>query len=310
MTILKMFKNVCFPYHVRNTFCFPKISKADYEIIRKQCEAFCDTVVDEILSAKKDCSTLLLTPKKQINNLKVISKYGDWLGPVIQKNNKYYRCVKKESVDKFKTLWESGILEVFSNKGYLPKMSISEYCSDEYPIIIEQEKLDVLNITKLSLEQSKKALLFVSMLQHICKKTGYALIDPHYFNYTFCNNRFIYYDLGSFSTIEEYFKYHDYSMVVLGAYRILFSYFPDSVLSKQDLGEFRSDTKVSYRDDYFEYKFYKKATYKYCRNHCSKPIGGAFKEIFSKYECTPWNVITCFLPERKNDVDKLLGEIM
>lgn len=297
-------------YRIQNTFCFPKITKNQYEMIKKQCEVFCDRITTEIVAASNGESFDFPKPKFYLNDVNIVSKYGDWLGPVIKIDDRYYRCIKKESIDKFRVLWKSGVFKFFSKKGYLPKLKISQYYSDEFPIIIELETLVITDITKLSLEQSKKGLLFVSLLQFICKINGIAIIDPHYFNYTFFENRYIYFDLGSFSTIDNYYKYRDYSMVVLGAYRILFSYFPDSIFSKQELGDFRYGVSPNYKTDFFEFDFYKSVTYKYCKKHCTKSVLNAFNAIFNNYECLPWDVITFFLPERINDVNNLLGEIM
>lgn len=308
--IFASFENIKPLRDVKNTFAFPKITKTQYESIKDACVNFCNKIIEEIKISKKSEDFSFMSPKEHLANLNIVSKFGDWLGPVIEKDGKYYRCIKKESIDRFGIFWKSGVLEVFSKRGYIPKLTISQYYSDDYPVIIEQESLEITNITKLPLVQSKKGLLFVSILQYICKKMGFALIDPHYYNYTFFKNHFVYFDLGSFSTIDDYFKYRDFSMVVLGAYRILFSYFPNSVLSKQELGDFRNGIDVSYKTDYFEFVFYKKAALKYCKMHCTKSILNAFDDIFNKYECLPWNVITCFLPERKDDVNELLEEIM
>lgn len=309
-SIKKRFSDFKSAYYAKNTFCFPKITKKDYELIKQECELFCETVIDEILNESNKIMSDFPEPKSKLKHFEVLSKYGDWLGPVVKKDSHFFRCVKKESLIGFKKLWSSGLLQVFSKRGYLPKLTISDYYTDDYPIILEQECIDIRNITTLSLDVSKKGLLFTSLIQQISKKVGFALIDPHYFNYTYFANRFVYFDLGSFSTLQDYNKRHDFSMVVLGAYRILFSYFPNSVFYRQDLGEFRYGFDVTYGTNYHEFVFYKLKTYSFCKRHCTRTIYRSFKNIFENYDCSPWDVITCFMPDRANDVKKLIMEIM
>ena len=110
---------------------------------------------------------------------------------------------------------------------------------------------DYKEYSEWSVNESIRAALFVSVLQSICKRVDCVLLDPHYYNITFVNNHPIYFDLGSFYMDENTKQYNDFSLVILGLYRILFSGFIDSVLSKQELGAFRYEAEKTFTQTNF-----------------------------------------------------------
>ena len=279
-----------------------KITKSQYDKLKNEINDYCNNVVNEINDYKKNGVIKITEGTEALHGYEIVSQIGDYLGPVILMDGEYYRCIKKDAVPKFIELWESGILQVFSAKGFMPKIDISEFCSDEWPIILKQQKITIKKIEDTTIEESKKALFFVSILQLVCKKVNCVLLDPHFYNYTINESGFMFYDLGSFFMTNDISNYNDFSMVILGAYRILFSYFPGSVLSKQELGVFRTGIKkYKYTARLHEFSFYRRRGRKCIKRFCTKNVVNAYRNIFYSYKCLPWDVLICFLPKFINN---------
>ena len=272
------------------------IDKKQYQLIKSRFDLYRDNIVREVIIEKGELKPFNTVPSILIDDFVVLSQIGDYLGPVIQYNDQYFRCIKTEAKKKFLDLWNSGILQVFERHGFIPSITISNYYTEDYPIILKMETIDILPFYEWTEEQSVRAALFISILQGICRRLDCVILAPHYFNITFVENRPIYFDIGSFYMTRNLEKYNDTSMVLLGLYRILFLYFNESVLSKQELGDFRwGKKKNDYSNKMHEFVLAKRRAMAYHRFHSTKTGNKAFRKIFLKNKCTPEDVAICFI---------------
>ena len=270
-----------------------KMSNKTYENIKAHYENITGKIsktISELSSRSENIRGGVI----QFGEYKKLSEYGDYLGPVVEQNGKIYKLIKEQSFDLFKKLFNTQILQAFSFYGFIPKISITNYCLPDYPLIIECEKLNLTNYNDVSIDRFGELLLFVSFLQKVCRSNNVVLIDPHYLNYCYTlEGDKVFFDIGSFKYGET--NHDDFSMVSLGCYRLLFSLFPESVLFYRELNEFRYDVpKFKFPTDYREFVYYKKRFYRYHRLHSSLIIYRAAKRIFDKFEVRPEDLQVLF----------------
>lgn len=125
----------------------------------------------------------------------------DTLGDLLftDNNSVIYRGIKKESLNKFIELYETGILQTFVEYNFIPKFKISNYRLDNYSIILEIEKLRVIYPYFWSYSMIKAEAILKLNLIEILDYFGYGLVDGHSSNATFKDGKPIFFDFGSFA---------------------------------------------------------------------------------------------------------------
>ena len=121
----------------------------------------------------------------------------DPLGCILKKGNKIYRGVYVKSEKYFKELYETGILQTLAEYKLIPKFRITEYYTDDFPIIFEIEKLRIIPSQYWSFSMTKEEAKIKLFLIDILKEFGYGLIDGHCDNATFKDGIPIFFDFGS-----------------------------------------------------------------------------------------------------------------
>ncbi len=154
-------------------------------------------IVKEIKSFKIDDSTFLQENKTEFKNYtKQISRF-DPLGCILKKDGKIYRGVYPESVEYFKELYKTGILQVLSKYGLMVDTKITNFYTQDFPLILEHEKIDYIPDNFWSYSRFKDVAINQILLLKILDCFNYTLIDGHNENSGFKNNKAIQIDIGS-----------------------------------------------------------------------------------------------------------------
>jgi len=83
-------------------------------------------------------------------------------------------------------------------KGLIPKTTLTDYTTDEFPLILEHEKIPVIVLPCYwSFSMIKDAAILTLQVNKIANKYGYQLIDSHFWNIAFHHGKPIFLDTGS-----------------------------------------------------------------------------------------------------------------
>lgn len=130
---------------------------------------------------------------------------SDLVGRIFFYNGKVLRAIYRDRLDHVSNLLNSGLISELVGQGLFPKTEITNYyLSEEYPMIIEHEKIQTLSLPyEWSFEMLKDAALATIKVNNISNKYGYRIHDCHASNIMFENNRPVFVDLGSFVNCEN-----------------------------------------------------------------------------------------------------------
>ncbi|MBQ8476257.1 class I SAM-dependent methyltransferase [bacterium] len=127
----------------------------------------------------------------------------DPLGMVLKKEGEIYRTVFEKSREHFIELYETGILQAFSDFGIIPKFELTNYFIDNNPIIFKVEKLKIVPPQYWTMGMIKDEAKLTLEINEILNVFGYKLIDGHPFNVAFKNSKPVFFDFGSFVKMDN-----------------------------------------------------------------------------------------------------------
>lgn len=133
----------------------------------------------------------------------VFSTGLDPLGKVFYKDGRVFRGIFPNKVEHCKNLFNSGLLMELMGKRFIPKTVISEYFSDEFPLILEHEYIHGIEPCFWSFSMLKDAGIHILLVEEISNKYGYHLLDSHPWNVSFNKNKPLFMDFGSFIPLNE-----------------------------------------------------------------------------------------------------------
>lgn len=157
----------------------------------------CKEIIEKILANQKNIIKFDSNPSVEFVDYDTCGSALDPLGCVLFKDGKIYRGVYRKSKDNFIELYNTGILQIFAEIGYMPKFKITDYYTKDYPIIFEIEKLDIIPAIFWSFSMIKEEAKLKIQIISILNEFGYTLIDGHTKNSTFKNGKPIFFDFGS-----------------------------------------------------------------------------------------------------------------
>ena len=210
--------------------------------------------------------------------------------------------IRESAVEEFTRIWQTGILQCFSKLGFVPPIRISHYYLEDYPIVLEVDDVSpVVNPRNCSrIGTTRDISVFIGFLCDICNEVGVPILDPHCYNFGISNGHFYYFDIGSFSIDSKHHR--QYSLVVSCLDRLLFSFFPSSLLSSLEIKPLRTPRedieepiRVEYSD---EYQMYLNRYLRFHRRNSSNLIYKIARDVFIRYHCKPENLICLFYDKR------------
>lgn len=141
-----------------------------------------------------------------------IDSVMDDFGRVFFMNNKVYRAITHDSVDKCKQLLNEPFFVELMESGLVPKTDIVDIELSGYGLILEHEKFLNTQQYEWTFSMFKNAALTVIKILDICEKYGYELKDAHTKNILFRGNQAVYVDIGSFQKKpqQEWSAYNEF----------------------------------------------------------------------------------------------------
>ena len=186
----------------------------------------CNDIVEKIKLVKKSLTPFSNTPTEILTDFECSGSAFDPLGCILNKDGKIYRGVYKKSEEYFKELYNTGILQTFSEIGIMPKFNLTNYYTEDFPIIFEIEKLDIIPSILWSFSMLKEDAKLKILIIEVLNQFGYTLIDGHTLNTTFKNGKPVFIDFGSIikdtqsANFAEIYMYNiiPLIMLILGDY--------------------------------------------------------------------------------------------
>lgn len=137
----------------------------------------------------------------------------DDVGKVFYYKNKVFRGIYTNKVSKIMELLNSGLIDELMHKKFIPKTKISSYYTDEFPLILEHERVETVSyVYEWTFDMIKDAAKLVLDISDVSLKYGYVLKDCHSYNILFNRCSPLYVDFGSFIKNESYvYPYKEFS---------------------------------------------------------------------------------------------------
>ena len=132
-------------------------------------------------------------------NYRRISFGADYSGIVFEKDGRIFRGIRPGFEEHIHRQFESGLMTELMERGFIPKTTITDYITDEFPLVLEHQKVPVIIPPSCwSFSMVKDAAILTLHVNQIANKYGYHLIDAHFWNIAFYQGRPIFLDTGSF----------------------------------------------------------------------------------------------------------------
>jgi len=192
--------------------------------LAEEISEYRDSISDAPLSREK--GTVLF------ENFRILSYNGDSMGKVLGRDNCIYRGVYKESVPDFIRLWNSGLLQVLGRNGMIPVTTVTDYYTEEYPIILQHEIVDMSTSKLWNSRMIKDACVTMTVIDRVARTAGFKLYDGHLNNMTFHNGKPVFTDIGSIVENRGQKTAYENGLVFAGLYRLLFSALNNSILKR------------------------------------------------------------------------------
>lgn len=158
---------------------------------------------------------------KKIENFQynLLSNVDD-VGRVFTYENKIMRGIYPEKVDYVKKLFSSGLIAALYSENFIPRTVISEYYTDEFPMVLEHERISTVSyVTEWTFDMVRDAGLLVLSMEKYLNNYGWRLKDCHPYNILFNDKGdCVYVDIGSIvpwdgsrgSFLREFDAYYTY----------------------------------------------------------------------------------------------------
>ena len=202
-----------------------------------------------------------------------------------------YRCVRKSSIDKFNYIYNTGILQSLAFHHFIPQFNISHFKTEQWPIILQIEKLTITDSTTLSHDDRLKEALACVIIKKSCRRVGVELQDPAHNNVTIKDGFPIYFDFGSFIHGKDFIAYDPIVQTLILS--LLLDYYPNSIFNKPIRG-FKNSLNAGSVYLHYEAYIYYKNFLKYHRIHSNKIITNYIKDVFLRNNAEPSMILMLF----------------
>ncbi|MDO4803751.1 MAG: hypothetical protein Q4A32_02905 [Lachnospiraceae bacterium] len=247
----------------------------------------------------KDCIDARLFPRRDLfTGYEILSFNGDRMGKVLMKDGVIYRGIYRESCDDFREMWKTGLLQVLSRHGWIPETEVSGYYTDEYPIILRHQTVQM-NASKLwSYNMVREAAIRISHIREIAGRVGFTLHDGHLNNVTFHRGKPVFTDIGSFVKDRGQQTVCNREIVFSGCYSCVFRQLGNFMLSRNQTYDEANNmiwlTPRYYDDLTEEYRLALRKFRSYHRRHSSGTAKRILHRMFDNWDVRPWYIEALF----------------
>lgn len=172
------------------------------------------------------------TPKKPFTGYRILSYNGDMMGKVLKKDGKIYRGVYAASAEWFEKLWCSGLIQALAEARLVPGTYMTDYGDEEFPIVLEHERVEISTVKMWNTDMVRDACITVAIVNEVCKRFGYKLIDGHLNNITFVSGKPMFIDIGSIVEDRGQYTVYESSLVFAGGYKLIAAALGNSIIDR------------------------------------------------------------------------------
>lgn len=256
--------------------------------------------------------------KKLFTDFRILSYNGDQMGKVLEKDGRIFRGIYKESADAFLKLWKIGLVQTLSDLGVLPQTNITDYQTDEFPIILEHQVVDFSYAKMWTPRMIKEACITICLLDMVCRRFGYKLIDGHLNNITFVCNRPVFTDIGSIVEDKGQYTAYESSLIFAGGYKLIAASLGNSIVDRIQFFDENNNaiwhTPFCYDDLTIECRNLLKRFRRWHRFHSSFTAQSIVFKLFELGEVRPeyFDLIFSYavIPELQISENKFLFEVI
>lgn len=134
---------------------------------------------------------------------RLIYSLVDPVGAVFLSDEKIFRLINNDFIQKTQLLLKSGLIEELINENYFPKTLTSDITFENHSLVLEHELISVSYPHEWSPSMLKDAALLTIKVNKIAQKYGYYLKDFHPYNILFNGNKPIFIDFGSLTKTDK-----------------------------------------------------------------------------------------------------------
>ena len=282
------------------------------ELLQKHIfyDDYVETIYKEIVKYQKTLKHQLNEPSVYLNEFKILSYNGDRMGKVLGKDGKIYRGIYPESVSSFRKLWNTGLLQILGEHNLIPRTQITDYYTEDYPLILEHQSVDISVSSLWNTEMIRDAAILICLIKQIAQRVGFTLHDGHINKVSFEKGRPIFADIGSIVEDQGQATICDREILFTAVYRLLFHFLGNCLLRHIQLYDETNNaiwvTPRFYDDLAREYIHALNVYERYHLFHSSWQCSRIIYRMFRRYEVLP-EYIDCLFPitvEKEKELDE------
>lgn len=238
----------------------------------------------------RENSTANTGEKVLFTDYTVLSINGDEIGLALKRGKNFYRGIYNESLEKFNYVWKKGILQALAEYKIIPHLEITNFYTDDFPIIVRTETVTISRPDSWSFLMIKDACILIACLKNILNACGCTLLDGHLNNITFHNGHPMFLDIGSIIPLRE--SGFQEETVFTGCFHLLCLQLGNSMLSRMNLCDIDNNNfwllPRNYGPLMTEYRFCIRRMRKIYRIKSNRLGRRLFREVF---------ILNCIAPE-------------
>lgn len=249
---------------------------------------------------------------KAFSGYSILSYNGDRMGKVLRFQGEIYRGIYPNSVGVFKKLWSTGLLQVLSARGMIPVTTLTQFSTEDYPIVIRHETVSISPSSCWSYDMIRDAAILICIIKKAAELVGFTLHDGHLNNVTFDGGRPVFTDIGSFVENKGQYTSCNKEVLFTACYRLIAYHLGNSILNRLQLYDESNNAiwvqPIEYDDLTREYVCLLKQFLRYHTLHSSPLCTRIIRRMFFEREVLPECIDLLFpsYPETEMMVDKNL----
>ena len=253
-----------------------RISKKALCNCRLRYESLLDGIRQDLEAFKSD-EKLFDFPTEDLSGFSILSY-----------NGQIYRGIYPKSTESFKKLWNTGLLQVLSSHGMIPVTELTHFCTEDYPIIIHHESVNITPSCCWSYDMIKDAAILICVVRKAAEMVGFTLHDGHLNNVTFDKGHPIFTDIGSFVENKGQYTSCDKEILFTACYRLIAYHLGNSIINRLQLYDESNNAiwiqPIEYDDLTREYVCLLKQFRRYHRLHSSMLCKRIIRKMFYERE--------------------------
>ena len=210
--------------------CPLRISKKKLNVTRQAFARQVDAIGEQIRDFRPQAAEK--REKQPFTGYRILSYNGDAMGKVLKKDGRIFRGIYAESAQWFQKLWDTGLIQTLAKEGMMPKTTLTDFATEEFPIILEHQTVEISTAKLWNPSMVRDACITITLVDAVCRRFGYKLIDGHLNNITFAAGKPVFTDIGSIVEDRGQYTAYESSLIFAGGYKLLAAALGNSILDR------------------------------------------------------------------------------